>query len=38
MKNQCQSLTKTQRDKLLNYYKKSKSCLMEHLAPEKQIQ
>ena len=38
MENQCQHLTMKQRNKLLQLLKNSKSCLMEHLAPGKQIQ
>ena len=38
MENQCQHLTTTQRNELLNYYRNPKSCLVEHLSPGKQIQ
>ena len=37
MKNQCQHLTETQHNELLNYYKNPK-IFMEHLVPVNQIQ
>ena len=37
MKNQYHNLTEERRNELLKFWKKLRSCLMEHLVPGKQI-